>query len=58
MSKSPSKAVSKKASVTDHADLHAAIQTAAYYRAEQRVFEPGHDQEDWFLAESGILENK
>lgn len=30
------------------------IQTAAYLRAEQRGFEPGHDKEDWLTAEAGI----
>lgn len=27
------------------------IATMAYYRAEQRNFEPGHDVEDWFECE-------
>ncbi|MEW8692488.1 MAG: DUF2934 domain-containing protein, partial [Candidatus Thiodiazotropha endolucinida] len=28
------------------------IATMAYYRAEQRNFEPGHDVEDWLECES------
>jgi hypothetical protein len=30
------------------------IATMAYYRAEQRNFEPGHDVEDWLDCESMI----
>ena len=30
------------------------IAEAAYYRAEQRGFEPGHDLEDWLEAEARI----
>ncbi|MCG7861513.1 MAG: DUF2934 domain-containing protein [Candidatus Thiodiazotropha endolucinida] len=30
------------------------IATMAYYRAEQRNFEPGHDVEDWLECESII----
>jgi hypothetical protein len=30
------------------------IAEAAYYRAESRGFEPGHDLEDWLEAESRI----
>ncbi|MCU7942646.1 MAG: DUF2934 domain-containing protein [Candidatus Thiodiazotropha sp. (ex Cardiolucina cf. quadrata)] len=30
------------------------IATMAYYRAEQRKFEPGHDVEDWLECESII----
>ena len=33
---------------------HAMIAEAAYYRAEQRGFEPGHELEDWCAAESDI----
>jgi len=32
----------------------AMIAQAAYYLAEHRGFEPGHDLEDWLLAESQI----
>jgi hypothetical protein len=30
---------------------YAAIAETAYYKAEQRGFEPGNDQQDWFEAE-------
>lgn len=30
------------------------IATAAYFRAQQRGFEPGHELEDWFAAETEI----
>jgi hypothetical protein len=30
------------------------IATAAYYMAERRNFEPGHEAEDWLAAESQI----
>jgi hypothetical protein len=32
----------------------AMIAEAAYYRAEQRGFEPGHEPDDWYGAESDI----
>ena len=32
------------------------IATAAYYRAEARGFEPGHELEDWFAAEAEMME--
>jgi len=38
--------------ITD--DLASAIAAAAYYRAEQRGFEPGHELEDWLQAEQYI----
>ena len=30
------------------------IAKAAYYRAERRGFEPGHEAEDWLAAESEV----
>jgi hypothetical protein len=30
------------------------ISEAAYWRAERRGFEPGHEMEDWFAAEAEI----
>lgn len=35
-------------------ELSGMIATAAYYIAEQRNFEPGHELEDWFAAERQI----
>lgn len=36
------------------ADRREMIATAAYFRAQRRGFEPGHEQEDWFAAETEI----
>lgn len=33
---------------------HELIAEAAYFRAEQRGFEPGHELEDWLAAESEV----
>lgn len=30
------------------------IATAAYFIAEQRGFDPGHEQRDWYQAEAAI----
>ena len=30
--------------------------TAAYFRAERRGFEPGHELEDWYAAENDVAE--
>lgn len=40
--------------VTEH--RHAEIAEAAYQRAEQRRFEPGHDLEDWLAAERALTQ--
>ena len=32
------------------------IEEAAYYRAKQRGFEPGHELEDWVQAESEVMQ--
>ena len=34
--------------------LEVMVAEAAYYRAEKRGFEPGHELEDWLAAESEI----
>jgi len=36
-------------------ELRQLIAEAAYYRAKQRGFEPGHELEDWVQAESEVL---
>jgi hypothetical protein len=36
------------------ASRHDRIATVAYYMSEARGFEPGHDAEDWLLAQSQI----
>jgi hypothetical protein len=35
-----------------------AITEAAYYRAQQRDFEPGHEMDDWLAAEHEIMERE
>lgn len=40
--------------VTDAVRRHAMIEEAAYYRAEQRGFAPGHELEDWLQAEAAL----
>ena len=35
-------------------ERHAEIATAAYFRAEKRGFEPGHELEDWLAAETDV----
>lgn len=37
-------------------DRREMIATAAYFRAERRGFEPGHELEDWYTAENDIAE--
>ncbi len=37
-------------------DHHAAIALAAYFRAERRGFDPGHELEDWLAGEAEIRE--
>ena len=36
-------------------DFFKMISVNAYYRAEKRGFKSGHEEEDWFLAESEII---
>jgi len=37
-------------------DHHAAIALAAYFCAERRGFDPGHELEDWLAGEAEIRE--
>jgi hypothetical protein len=36
-------------------EIRRQIEEAAYFRAKQRGFEPGHELEDWMEAESEVL---
>lgn len=36
-------------------DYHEMVSQAAYYKAEQRDFIPGYEEEDWLAAENEIL---
>jgi hypothetical protein len=44
-------ATTKGSSVISPRERYEMIATMAYYRAEQREFEPGHDVEDWLECE-------
>jgi hypothetical protein len=35
-------------------DRRQMVEMAAYFRAESRGFEPGHEVEDWLAAEAGV----
>ena len=37
-------------------ERHAAIAEAAYFRAQRRGFEPGHELDDWLAAEAELVE--
>ena len=45
---------SRPASADDIAERHERIALAAYRRAEERGFEPGHELDDWLAAEREI----
>jgi hypothetical protein len=36
-------------------ELRKLVSEAAYYRAKQRGFTPGHEEEDWIQAEAEVL---
>ena len=38
------------------AERHNMIAAAAYFRAEKRGFDPGHELEDWFAAENDVAQ--
>jgi len=40
---------------TSREDTRRRIAEAAYFRAKQRNFEPGHELEDWVEAESEVM---
>lgn len=56
MSKAGKAAVAKNAArrPAEPAERDRMIAVAAYYRAERRGFEPGHELEDWLAAEAEI----
>jgi hypothetical protein len=60
--KTPAKTTAKPPSFTGNAradvspeELRKLISEAAYYRAKQRGFEPGHELEDWIQAEAEVM---
>lgn len=40
--------------VAEAPDLHARISELAYFKAQQRGFEPGRELEDWLAAETEV----
>ncbi|WP_374086715.1 DUF2934 domain-containing protein [Methylomicrobium lacus] len=42
----------------DPSDDTARIAELAYYKAERRGFEPGHELEDWLEAEQELIPNR
>jgi len=50
----PSAATRRVARLVAPEFRHDIIAQAAYFRAEQRGFEPGHELEDWLAAEAEV----
>ncbi len=46
-----------KSSIEHAVAIRSMIETAAYFRAEKRGFEPGHELDDWLAAETDIVGN-
>jgi hypothetical protein len=46
---------SSRRSAQEPEEMRKQIEEAAYYRAKQRGFEPGHELEDWVQAESEVM---
>jgi len=46
--------MTKKASVADPKQMKAMIAKTAYYKAEQRGFVPGFEEDDWLAAEREV----
>jgi len=46
--------MTKKASVADPEQMKAMIAKTAYYKAEQRGFVPGFEEDDWLAAEREV----
>lgn len=45
----------KAAAPRNSSDTRRRIAEAAYYKAKERGFEPGHELEDWVEAESEVM---
>ena len=50
----PSEAGVTVSAKPDAVERHGMVATAAYYLAERRGFEPGHELEDWLAAEAEV----
>ncbi len=47
--------VEEESTTVSQADLDAKIAELAYFKAESRGFEVGHELDDWLEAEQGLL---
>ncbi|MGB2833302.1 MAG: DUF2934 domain-containing protein [Methylotenera sp.] len=45
---------SSKTESTENQDVCCQVALCAYYKAEARGFEPGHEMEDWLAAEAEV----
>jgi|KBSSwiStaDraftv2_1062776.scaffolds.fasta_scaffold5350494_1 hypothetical protein len=52
--KQPAKPRAAAQSEAPRSDVSQLIAVAAYYRAQQRGFEPGHELDDWIAAEAEV----
>lgn len=50
----PDSVISREGACFEPDERLAMIAEAAYYRAEQRGFDPGHEIEDWLAAEAAV----
>ena len=57
LSVAPDATLSRSQVQTDPVSREQMIAEAAYYLAERRAFEPGHELEDWYAAERDIDES-
>jgi hypothetical protein len=55
--KQPTKPRAVEAQTKVPSDLSKVIAEAAYYRAQQRGFAPGHELDDWIAAEAEVRRN-
>lgn len=50
----PNEEMHSQSSITDAYDKLLSIAVTAYYKAEARGFEPGHEIQDWLEAEAEV----
>lgn len=54
LSAAPVAGIDSKYKLSDE-DIHSRIAVSAYYKAEARGYEPGHEVQDWLDAEAEIV---
>jgi hypothetical protein len=55
---SDERAMEAQTATTPHDDLRAQIAEAAYFKAQERGFEPGFELDDWLEAEAEVLDRE